>query len=142
MNLRVSIKNLKNPRTKQFKKNLWKNAKLQKNIQKQTLLYAVVMASKVLLTEINDDDTNRIIFLVNFEAVLYIKGHHKYQKIWTSLLQKELCGEMEPAKPVDKYVVAVKKNNVIVGIDHWGVVANLQRQYFTFFVQMNRVNTK
>ena len=29
-------------------------------------------------------------------------------------LQEELCGEMEPDNPVDKYAVAVKKNNVVV----------------------------
>ena len=49
---------------------------------------------------------------------------------------------MKPANPVDKYAVAVKKNNVVVGHFHWGVVINLQRQYLTFFVQINGVNAK
>ena len=72
------------------------------------------MASKGLLTEINDDDTIRIVLLVNFETPSYIKGYHEYQKIQTPFLQEELCGEMEATKPVDKYVVVVKKNNVVV----------------------------
>ena len=96
------------------------------------------MASKGLLTEINEDDAIRIVLLVNFENPLYIKRYHEYQKIWTPFLQEELAGEMEPANPVEKYAVAAKKNNVLVG----GVVVNLQRQYFTFFVQRNGVNAK
>ena len=75
----------------------------------------MAMASKGLLTEINEDDRIRIVLLVNFETPSYIKGYHEYQKIWTSFLQEGLCGEMEPANPVEKYVVAVKKNNVVVG---------------------------
>ena len=96
------------------------------------------MASKGLLTEINEDDAIRIVLLVNFENPLYIKRYHEYQKIWTPFLQEELAGEMEPANPVEKYAVAAKKKNVLVG----GVVVNLQRQYFTFFVQRNGVNAK
>ena len=75
----------------------------------------MAMASKVLLTEINEDDKIRIAFLVNFEIPSYIKGYHEYQKIWTPFVQEELFGEMEPANPVDKYAVAVKRNNVVVG---------------------------
>ena len=75
----------------------------------------MALASKGLSTEINEDDTIRIVFLVNFETPSYIKGYHEYQKIWTPFLQEEFCEEMEPANPADKYAVAVKKNNVVVG---------------------------
>ena len=34
----------------------------------------MAMASKDLLTEINEDDTIRIVLLVNFETPSYIKG--------------------------------------------------------------------
>ena len=73
------------------------------------------MTSKGLLTEISEDDTIRIVLLVNFETPSYIKGYHEYQNIWTPFLQEELCGEMEPANPADRYAVAFKKNNVVVG---------------------------
>ena len=99
----------------------------------------MAIPSKGLLTDVNEDDTIRIVLLVNFETPSYIKGYHEYQKIQTPFLQEELCGEMEPANPVDKYAVAVKKK-LQWGIYHEGVVVNLQRQYFTFFVQMNGVN--
>ena len=95
--------------------------------------------SKGLLTEINEADAIRIVLQVNFETPSYIRGCHQYQKIWTPFLQEELCREMEPANPIDKYAVAVKKK-LQWGIYHQGVMVNLQRQYFTFFVQMNGVN--
>ena len=90
MNLRISIKNSKNFRTKQFKNNLWENTNIQKNIQKQTLLHAMAMASKGLLTEINEDDTIRIVFLVNFETPSYIKGYHEYQKIYQRIIYQRI----------------------------------------------------
>ena len=73
------------------------------------------MASKGSLTEINEVDKIRIVLLVNFETPSHIKGYHEYQKTWIPFLQEELCGETEPANPVDKYAVAVKKNNIVVG---------------------------
>ena len=113
-------------KTKQNKKNI------QKNIQKQTLLHVMAMVSKILLTEINEDDTIRIVLLVNFETPSYIKGYHEYQKIWTPVLQEDLCGEMEPAKPLDKYAVAIKKNNVLVGHLPLGYSGKFAKTVFYF----------
>ena len=92
----------------------------------------MAMASKGLLTEINEAGTIRIVLLVNFETPSYIKGYHEYQKIWTPFLQKELCGEMEPANPVDKYAVAVKKNNVVVGHLPLGCSGKFAKTIFYF----------
>ena len=39
----------------------------------------IAMASKGLLTEINEDDTIRIVLLVNFETRSYIKGYPECQ---------------------------------------------------------------
>ena len=69
----------------------------------------MAMVSKGSLTEINEDDTIRIVLLVNSETPSYIKGYHGYQKVWTPFLQEELCGEMEPANPEEKCAVAVRK---------------------------------
>ena len=90
------------------------------------------MASKSLLTEINEDDTIRILLLVNFETPSYVKGYHEYQKILTPFLQEEFCGEMEPANPVDKYAVAVKKNNVAVGHLPLGCSGKFTKTIFYF----------
>ena len=40
----------------------------------------MAMASKGLLKEINEDDTIRIVLLVNFETLSYIKGYHEFKK--------------------------------------------------------------
>ena len=45
----------------------------------------------------------------------FIKGHHIYQNIWTSQLDELLEVSTEPDNPVDKFAVAVKKNQNIVG---------------------------
>ena len=92
----------------------------------------MAMASKGLLTEINEDDTIYIVLLVNFETLSYIKGYHEYQKIWTPFLQEELCGEMEPANQADKYVIAVKKNNVVVGHLPLGCSGKFAKTIFYF----------
>ena len=92
----------------------------------------MAIASKALLTEINEDDTIRTVFLVNFETPSYIKGYHEYQNLWTPFLQEELCGEMKPANPVDKYAVAIKKNNVVVGHLRLGCSGKSAKTIFYF----------
>ena len=92
----------------------------------------MAMASKGLLIEINEDDTIRIVLLVKFGTPSYIKGCHEYQKTWTPFLQEELCEEMEPVNPVDKYAVAVKKNNVVVGHLPLGCSGKFAKTIFYF----------
>ena len=58
------------------------------------------------------------------------------KKSWTHFLQEELCGEMEPANPVDKYGVAVKKNNVIVGYLRLGCSGKFAKTIF-YFLRVN-----
>ena len=72
--------------------------------------------------------------LVNFETPSYIKGYHEYQKIRTPFLCEELCGEMEPANPVDNYVVAVKKTNVVVGHLPLGCSGKFAKTIFYFLL--------
>ena len=92
----------------------------------------MAIESKGLLTEVNEDDTIRIVLLVNFETPSYIKGYHEYQKIWTTFIEEELCGEIEPANPVDKYAVAAKKNNVVVGHIPLGCSGKFAKTIFYF----------
>ena len=40
----------------------------------------MTIASKGLLTEMNEDDTIRTVLLVNFETPSYVKGYREYQK--------------------------------------------------------------
>ena len=92
----------------------------------------MAMASKGLLTEINKDDTICIVLLVIFKTPSYIKGYHEYQKIWTPFLQEEICGEIEPGNPVDKYVIGVKKNNAKVGHLPLGCSGKFAKTIFYF----------
>ena len=92
----------------------------------------MAMTSKGLLTEINEDDTIRIVMLGNFETPSYIKAYHEYEKIWTPFLQEELCRETEPPNPVDKYVVAIKKNNVVMGHLPLGCIGKVAKTIFYF----------
>ena len=92
----------------------------------------MAMVSKGLFTEINENYTIRIVLLVNFETPSYIKGYHEYQKICTPFLQEELCGKMEPAIQVDKYAVAVKKDNVVVGHLPLGCSGKFAKAIFYF----------
>ena len=50
----------------------------------------MAMTSKGLLTEIDEDDTIRIVFLVNFETLSYIKGYHEYQRIYQRIIYQRI----------------------------------------------------
>ena len=50
-----------------------------------------------------------------FEKHSVIRGHHLYQRIWTPEIGEYLVCEREPTNSIDRYVVAVVKDDVIVG---------------------------
>ena len=50
-----------------------------------------------------------------FEKHSVIHGHHLYQRIWTPEIGKYLVCEREPTNSIDRYTVAVVKDDVIVG---------------------------
>ena len=49
------------------------------------------------------------------DIVSNIKGYHVFKSVWTPTLQEQVHGEIEPHNPVDKYAVAVKKDEKVVG---------------------------
>ena len=55
--------------------------------------------------------TRFVLFCWLVSKLLHIAKDIMSIKKSTPFLQEEICGEMEPANPVDKYAVAVKKNN-------------------------------
>ena len=63
-----------------------------------------------------------------------MKEYHEYRKIWKFFLQEELCGEMKPVNSVDKYAVAVKKNNVVVGQLPRGCSGKFAKTIFYFLL--------
>ena len=49
------------------------------------------------------------------ERPLCIRGYHIYKEIWTAAIGEVLPCEREPTNPEDRYAVAVKKDDIIVG---------------------------
>ena len=56
-----------------------------------------------------------IIVVTSTDIISNIKGYHVYKSVSTPTLQEQVYGEIEPRKPVDKYAVAVKKDEKVVG---------------------------
>ena len=50
-----------------------------------------------------------------FEKLSVIRGHHFYQRIWTPEIVEYLVCERQPTNSIDRYTVAVVKDNIIVG---------------------------
>ena len=50
-----------------------------------------------------------------FEKHSVIRGHHLYQRIWTTEIGEYLVCEREPTNSIDRYTVAVVKDDIIVG---------------------------
>ena len=72
--------------------------------------------TEVVTTEtICIQDELPITLITSMDLKTFIKGHHIYKNIWTSQLDELLEVSTEPDNPVDKFAVAVKKNQNIVG---------------------------
>ena len=73
--------------------------------------------------------------MINHENMVSITaGYHIYKSVQTPTLQEQVYGEIEPHNPVYKYVVAVKKDEKVVGHLPLREDGKLQKQFFTFFV--------
>ena len=62
-----------------------------------------------------DEHSLPIIITSDIIVKYFVKGYHAYKDLWKPFINAELTTAMEPDNVVDKYVVCVKKNNVIVG---------------------------
>lgn len=49
------------------------------------------------------------------EVACCVRGYHVYQAIWTAVVGEELVCEREPTNSLDRYAVAVLKNEIIIG---------------------------
>ena len=73
------------------------------------------MALKVMEKDIAETEDIPIVVVTSTDIVFNIKGYHVYKSVWTPTLQEHVYEEIEPHNPVDKYVVAVKKDEKVVG---------------------------
>ena len=80
------------------------------------------MALKIMEKYIAETEDIPIVVVTSTDIVSNIKGYHVYNSVWTPTLQEQVYGEIELHNPVDKYAVAVKKDEKVVG--HLPLVEN------------------
>ena len=73
------------------------------------------MALKVTEKDTAETEDIPIVFVTSIDIVSNIKGYHVYKSVWTPTLQEQVHGEIQPYNPVDKYTVAVKKDEKVIG---------------------------
>ena len=73
------------------------------------------IALQVMEKDIAETEDIPIVVVTSTDVVSNIKGYHVYKSVWTPTLQEQMYGEIEPHNPVDKYAVAVKKDEKVIG---------------------------
>ena len=73
------------------------------------------MALKVMEKDIAETEDIPIVVVSSTDIVSDIKGYHVDKIVWTPTLQEQVYGEIELHNPVDKYAVAVKKDEKVIG---------------------------
>ena len=73
------------------------------------------MALKVMEKDIAETEDIPIVVVTSIDIVSNIKRYHVYKSVWTPTLQEQVYGEIEPHNPVDKYAVAFKKDEKVIG---------------------------
>lgn len=73
-----------------------------------------------------------ITLITSMDLETFIKGHHIYKNIWTPQLDELLEVSTESDNPVDKFAVAVKKNQNIVGHLKKGKTGRFAKTLFYF----------
>ena len=73
------------------------------------------MALKVMEKDIAESEDIPIVVVTSIDIASNIKRYHVYKSVWTPTLQEQVYGEIEPHNPVDKYAVAVKKDEKVIG---------------------------
>ena len=72
------------------------------------------VALKVMEKDIAETEDIPIVVVTSIDIVSNIKGYHVYKSVWTTQ-QEQVYGEIEPHNPVNKYAVAIKKDEKVIG---------------------------
>ena len=70
-----------------------------------------IMAVEAKLQDILSCEDISIVRLIQYEINAFVMGHHVYKSNWTPSVGDEFQGFMESTNIVDKYAVAVKKDD-------------------------------
>ena len=87
-----------------------------------------VVTTKIICIQ----DELPVTLITSMDLETFIKGHHIYKNIWTPQLDELLEVSTEPDNPVDKFAVAVKKNQNIVGHLKKGKTGRFAKTLFYF----------
>ena len=71
----------------------------------------MTMEVKPKLEDILSCEEIPIIKLISYEINTFVMGYHVYKSNWTPSVGDEFHGFMEPTNKMDKYAVAVRKND-------------------------------
>ena len=89
--------------------------------------------TEVVTTEIICiQDELPITLITSMDLETFIKGHQIYKNIWTPQLDELLEVSTEPDNPLDKFAVAVKKNQNTVGHLKKGKTGRFAKTLFYF----------
>ena len=90
------------------------------------------MALNVMEKDIAETEHIPIVVVTSIDIVSNIKGYHVYKSVWTPTLQEQVYGEIQPHNPVDKYAVAVKKDEKVIGYLPLGENGKFAKTIFYF----------
>ena len=72
---------------------------------------SMAMAVELKLEDILSCEEIPIVRLISYEINAFVMGYHVYKNNWTPSVGDEFQGFMESTNKMDKYAVAVKKND-------------------------------
>ena len=84
-------------------------------LMKENMNSSLNKVQQDLEENIKKGDMLPIIITQNTHTRSFVKGYHVYKHCLTPVLGQHLITKMEPSNPVDKYVVSVNKDDLIVG---------------------------
>ena len=92
------------------------------------------MALKVMKKDIAETKDIPIVLVTSTDIVSSIKGYYVYKSVWSPTLQEQVYGKIEPHNPVDKYAVAIKKDEKVVGHLPLGENGKFAKTFFLPFL--------
>ena len=80
-------------------------------LSKARLLSKMEVSEVVSIENILNCSQLAVVVVKSYEIETFIMGYHEYKASWTPCIGEELCAVMEPTDLMDKYAVAVQRND-------------------------------
>ena len=82
--------------------------------------------------DISETEDIRVVVVTSTDIVANIKEYNVFKSVWIPTVQEQVYGEIEPHNLVNKYAVAVKKDEKVVGHLPLGGNGKLAKTIFYF----------